>query len=428
MERGEGCTLVDCDGHRYLDFLNNYTALVLGHAHPAVTAAATEQMARGAIFGAPSAAQYQLAELICQRVPGVDYLRYTNSGTEATMMAMRAARAYSGKQIILKMDGGYHGSHDFAEVNITPDPNPHGQPTPLPEQGGVPHAVLGGTMVARFNDLASVEAALEEHHDRIAGLIVEPLQNSAGMIVAQPGFLAGLRQLADKYQVLLIFDEVVTFRLHEGGMQKMTGIIPDLTALGKSIGGGYAIGAFGGEAEIMRRYDPAFPRGFHHSGTFNGHNVAMAAGAATLRHFGPAEIAHIDALGDRLRAGFAPYTLSTDLTTLTHGKADRLSLSLVMSEFMALGFSLSEVIRRVTGNPARALGESATRGSLREGMLADLTLFHVRAGDYTFSDGRAGHTQKGAALIVPEMVIKAGVIMPTDGIDPNWAPLTPHPG
>ena len=304
MERGEGCTLVDCDGHRYLDFLNNYTALVLGHAHPAVTAAATEQMARGAIFGAPSAAQYQLAELICQRVPGVDYLRYTNSGTEATMMAMRAARAYSGKQIILKMDGGYHGSHDFAEVNITPDPNPHGQPTPLPEQGGVPHAVLGGTMVARFNDLASVEAALEEHHDRIAGLIVEPLQNSAGMIVAQPGQKARLRQLADKYQVLLIFDEVVTFRLHEGGMQKMTGIIPDLTALGKSIGGGYAIGAFGGEAEIMRRYDPAFPRGFHHSGTFNGHNVAMAAGAATLRHFGPAEIAHIDALGDRLRAGF----------------------------------------------------------------------------------------------------------------------------
>ena len=129
-----------------------------------------------------------------------------------------------------------------------------------------------------------------------------------------------------------------------------------------------------------------------------------------------------------LQNGFAPYTLSTDLTTLTHGKADRLSLSLVMSEFMALGFSLSEVIRRVTGNPARALGESATRGSLREGMLADLTLFHVRAGDYTFSDGRAGHTQKGAALIVPEMVIKAGVIMPTDGIDPNWAPLTPHPG
>jgi glutamate-1-semialdehyde 2,1-aminomutase len=304
MERGEGCFLFDADGNRYIDFLNNYTALVLGHAHPPVVQAAQAQMTHGAIFGAPAAVQYQLAELICERMPGVDFLRYTNSGTEATMMAMRAARAFTGRDVILKMDGGYHGTHDFAEVNITPDPNPQGQPAARVEKGGIPVCTLDGVMVARFNDLASTEAILEEHHARIAGLIVEPVQNTAGMVVADEAFLRGLRKLADKYGVLLIFDEVVTFRLSTGGMQKITGVIPDLTALGKSIGGGYAIGAFGGKAEVMAHYDPAHPQNFQHSGTFNGQNVAMAAGLATLQNFGPEEIDRMNALGSRLREGF----------------------------------------------------------------------------------------------------------------------------
>jgi glutamate-1-semialdehyde 2,1-aminomutase len=219
-------------------------------------------------------------------------------------MAMRAARAYTRKPVILKMDGGYHGSHDFAEVNITPDIHSTGQPIAKPESNGIPESVLGGTMVARFNDLASVESILEEHHAKIAGVIVEPVQNTAGMIPSQENFLSGLRQLADKYGVLLIFDEVVTFRLSEGGIQKLSGVLPDLTALGKSIGGGYAIGAFGGKKEIMQRYDPAYPNGFHHSGTFNGQNVAMAAGMATLRNFNQPEIDHINTLGEKLRNGF----------------------------------------------------------------------------------------------------------------------------
>ncbi len=305
MERGDGCFLFDADGHRYSDFLNNYTALVLGHNHSAVMRAAREQMEKGGIFGAPNASQYQLAEMLCARLPAVDYLRYANSGTEATMMAMRAARAFTGRDVILKMDGGYHGSHDFAEVNITPDIVSQGQPLAKPESSGVPDAVLGGTMVARFNDLTSVEAILEEHHARIAGIIVEPVQNSAGMIPARLDFLKGLRALADKYHTLLIFDEIVTFRLNEGGSQKLTGVLPDLTALGKCIGGGYAIGAFGGKKEIMQRYDPTFPNGFHHSGTFNGHPVAMVAGMATLQHFNQPEIEHINALGEKLRGGFA---------------------------------------------------------------------------------------------------------------------------
>lgn len=305
MTRGESCYLFDADDHRYIDFLNNYTALVLGHAHPAVVQAAQAAMGRGAIFGAPAEAQYQLAEAICARVPGIQYLRYTNSGTEATMMAMRAVRAFTGRDVILKMDGGYHGTHDFAEVSITPDLNPHGQPTARVEKGGIPACALDGVRVARFNDLASTEAILEEHHAQIAGLIVEPVQNTAGMVPADPAFLRGLRQLADKYGVLLLFDEVVTFRLSPGGMQKISGVIPDLTALGKSIGGGYAIGAFGGRADIMAHYDPAHPQNFQHSGTFNGHNVTMAAGLATLQHFGQTEIDRMNALGDRLRAGFA---------------------------------------------------------------------------------------------------------------------------
>jgi glutamate-1-semialdehyde 2,1-aminomutase len=303
MVAGEGCTLTDADGNRYLDFQNNYTSLVHGHAHPAITAAIQQQAARSVVYGAPAEPQFQLADLITARLPGVDQLRFTNSGTEANMMAMRAARAFTGKPIILKMDGGYHGSHDMAEVNITPDLSGSRQPIPRVEADGVPDAVLEAVAVARFNDLESVAEILEAKAGQIAAIITEPLMNTAGIIAPEEGFLAGLRELANRYGVLLIFDEVVTMRLHEGGYQGKTGVLPDLTALGKLIGGGLPIGAFGGRAEIMSLYDPAQPNGFHHSGTFNGNPLTMAAGIASVEALTAQAIERINQLGAALRQG-----------------------------------------------------------------------------------------------------------------------------
>ncbi len=303
MLRGEGCTLTDADGNRYLDFQNNYTSLVHGHAHPAITAAIQEQAVKSVVYGAPAEQQFQLADLITKRLPGVDQLRFTNSGTEASMMAMRAARAFTGKPVILKMDGGYHGSHDMTEVNITPDLSGSRLPIPRVEADGVPDSVLEAVAVARFNDLESVETILNSKSGKIAAIITEPLMNTAGIILPDEGFLRGLRELADRYGVLLIFDEVVTLRLDEGGYQGKTGVLPDLTALGKLIGGGLPVGAFGGRADIMALYDPARPNGFHHSGTFNGNPLTMAAGIASVKALTPQAIAHINQLGAEFRRG-----------------------------------------------------------------------------------------------------------------------------
>lgn len=303
MLRGEGCTLTDADGNRYLDFQNNYTSLVHGHAHPAITAAIQEQAAKSVVYGAPAEGQFQLADLITRRLPGVDQLRYTNSGTEASMMAIRAARAFTGRQIILKMDGGYHGSHDMVEVNITPDLSGERMPIPKVEADGVPDSVLQSTAVARFNDLESVEEILKAKSGQVAAIIIEPVMNTAGMVAADESFLRGLRELANRYDVLLIFDEVVTMRLHENGYQGKVNVLPDLTALGKLIGGGLPIGAFGGRKEIMGLYDPARPNGFHHSGTFNGNPLTMAAGIASVNALTPQAIAQINALGGKLREG-----------------------------------------------------------------------------------------------------------------------------
>lgn len=303
MTSGAGCMLEDVDGNQYLDFQNNYTVLVHGHAHPDITAALQAQVPRSVIYGAPFPEQYRLADLITQRLPGMDMLRFTNSGTEATMMTMQAARAITGKPVILKMDGGYHGSHDYAQVNISPDLSGAALPVPHVEHEGIPANVFDNIMVARFNDVESVETILKAHHERIAAIIVEPVMNTAGIIVAAEGFLSSLRKLADAYGVLLIFDEVVTFRLDQAGYQGLSGVLPDLTALGKLIGGGLPVGAFGGRADIMRRFDPAAPKGLHHSGTFNGNPLTIAAGIASVEALTPSAIAHINRLGDQMCAG-----------------------------------------------------------------------------------------------------------------------------
>ena len=304
MTAGEGAWLRDGDGNRYLDLLNNYTSLAHGHAAPDMVEQAADQLTRGTAWGTVAEAQVRLAKLLVERVPGIDTLRFTNSGTEATMMMMRAARAFSGRDIIVKMDGGYHGSHDFVEVSVSAETDGAGLPRARLESRGVPGEVVNSVLVAPFNDLAAMEALLAAHAAHIAGIILEPMPNAGGMIPPQPGYLAGLRALADRYGVLLLFDEIVTLRLAPGGFQEIAGLKPDLTALGKIIGGGFPVGAFGGRRNIMAQFDPEqHPQPLFHSGTFNGNNMTMTAGEVALRRLDAAAIARINALGETLAAG-----------------------------------------------------------------------------------------------------------------------------
>ncbi len=293
MVAGAGSQVVDADGNHYVDFLNNYTSLVHGHGHPALVEAANRQMPAGYAYASPMTGQIELAEIICDRVPGIEQLRFTNSGTEATMLAVRAARAYTGRSGILKLHGSYHGSHDLAAATADPEAD-----------RGIPAGLRQDLYFASYNDLAGVASILADHAPAIAAILLEPVPNAGGIPLPKPGYLQGLRTLADRFGVLLIFDEVVTLRLDRGGYQRLAGVTPDLTALGKIIGGGFAVGAFGGRREIMANFDPAHKQHVSHSGTFNGHAVTMAAGKASLLALDDATIAHINGLGGRLAAGF----------------------------------------------------------------------------------------------------------------------------
>ena len=304
MVAGEGAWLQDCDGNRYLDLLNNFTSLVHGHAQPDIVEYAADQLTRGTVFGTAAEPQVALAKLLIERVLSFEMLRFTNSGTEATMMMMRAARAFTGRDIIVKMDGGYHGSHDFVEVSVSADLDAADAPEAKVEGRGVPDAVLNAVMVTPFNDLSALEALLQEHHERIAGIIVEPMPNAGGMVPPAPGYLRGLRALADEYGVLLLFDEIVTLRLGVGGYQGIEGAIPDLTAVAKIIGGGFPVGAFGGRHDIMQLFDPAAAPDFvFHSGTFNGNNMTATAGLEAMQRLDQAAIERINGLGEDLGDG-----------------------------------------------------------------------------------------------------------------------------
>ncbi len=304
MVRGEGCYLYDLDENRYLDLLNNYTSLIHGHAHPATVSAIQEQAARGTVLGSAAEVTVEHAEMLCGRVPSLESVRYCNSGTEATHLAMRAARAFTGKDVIVKIDGGYHGSHDYVQVNVKPDTAEVGLPQRRLPTRGVPAAVMEGMQVVSFNDLDALEDILRAHSDEIAAIILEPVLGSGGGVEPEPGYLQGVRQLADTYDVLLIFDEILTLRLDVGGVQSAVGVTPDLTSVAKFIGGGLPLGAFGGRQDIMAPFDPTHPQTVPHNGTFNANNVTMAAGLATMKAYGAEEVAAINELGQRLKDGF----------------------------------------------------------------------------------------------------------------------------
>jgi glutamate-1-semialdehyde 2,1-aminomutase len=325
MTSGSGCYLYDVDGNEYLDLLNNYTSLIHGHAHPDIIVAVKTQLEKGTVFGAAGEIQFQHAEHLCNRITSMDQVRYCNSGTEATLFAIRAARAFTGKDIFIKMDGGYHGCHDAVEVNIFPDPNPEGPPDKRIGPG-VPVSVLEDVLVVPFNDLDAVENMRKTNLDKVAAILTEPLMGAAGAICPQPGYLKGLRTLADNYNVVLIFDEVMTFRLSTGGLQEIEGVPPDLTTLAKIIGGGLPIGAFGGRKDIMSRFDPAHEDPIFHSGTFNGNNITLAAGMAAMTLYDQAVVTRLNQLGDRLRDGFTAALKAVGLKGCVSGLGSLLQL------------------------------------------------------------------------------------------------------
>jgi glutamate-1-semialdehyde 2,1-aminomutase len=286
---GSGMWIRDVDGNDYRDFLCNYTSLILGHAHPAVVAAVEAQVRRGSAFAAPTETEVELAEEIRRRVPSIERLRFTSSGTEATMFAIRAARAFTGRPLLAKFERSYHGTHDGVRTG-----------TP-----GVPE-VLGGTVVELpWADLDGIDAALHGRLDELAAIIIEPVQGAGGVRPPEPGFLEGLRDLADRAGALLIFDEIISFRVAPGGAQERFGVRPDLTTLGKIIGGGYPLAAFGGRADVMAIFDARLRGSISHGGTFNGSPVAAAAGLTTLRALTPDVYRRLDDLGERLRSRVA---------------------------------------------------------------------------------------------------------------------------
>lgn len=294
ISRGQGTRIWDADGNEYLDFLNNFTSLIHGHAHPGVHDALVTQGTQGTVHGSANELQVRLAEMICDRVKSVEKLRFCNSGTEATLFALRGAKAFTGRPKIMKMEGGYHGSHDQVAVALAPPYETKATQGLSP--GALSEVVLGG-----YNDLEYTAELIRKHKDDLAAVIVEPMMGAGGGIVAEAAFLKGLRQVTEECGVLLVLDEIITFRLGYGGVQERYGIKPDLTCFGKIIGGGLPIGAFGGRSDVMASYDPTRPGAIVHSGTYNGNAATMAAGIKTLELLTREAISELNRRGDGLR-------------------------------------------------------------------------------------------------------------------------------
>ena len=304
--RGEGCRVWDVDGNEYIDCINNFTSLIHGHAHPLLIQAATRQLSLGSAFGLPTESEIELAELLVSRLPSADQIRFANSGTEAVMMALKAARAFTGRPKIAKCEGAYHGSYDYAEVSLDPTPEAWGgnSPVSVAYARGTPENVLADVVTIPFNDIEAAVSLIREHGGELACVLVDPMPNRAGLAPADKSYLEALRQVTREVGALLIFDEVITFRLGYHGAQGIWGIDPDLTTLGKIMGGGFPVGAIAGAREFMAVFDPSFGKpALPHGGTFSANPVTMRAGLAAMELLDEAAFARLDVIGDAVRNG-----------------------------------------------------------------------------------------------------------------------------
>lgn len=298
MESGQGAIIKDIDGNEYIDYVLSWGPLILGHSHPDVVQAIQEQAAKGTSFGAPTVLENQLAELIIDRVPSIEMVRFVSSGTEATMAALRLARGYTGRDLILKFEGSYHGHGDSLLIKAGSGVATLG----LPDSPGVPADIAKNTLTVAYNDLEAVQEIFEKLGKQIAAIIVEPVAGNMGVVPPKPGFLEGLRKVTKDNGTLLIFDEVMTgFRVDYHCAQGYYGIEPDLTCLGKVVGGGLPVGAFAGKREIMEHIAPAGP--VYQAGTLSGNPLAMTAGIETLSRLTPESYEQFRNLGDLLEAG-----------------------------------------------------------------------------------------------------------------------------
>jgi len=300
IHHADGATLFDADGNRYIDYIGSWGPMILGHRHPAVDKAISDVLSRGTSFGAPTDLEIELAELIIKAVPSIEVVRMVNSGTEAAMSAVRLARGVTGRDIIIKFDGCYHGHADTLLVEAGSGVATLG----IPGSPGVPEAIAALTLSLPYNDLDSVRQVIEQQGDKIAGIIVEPVAGNMGLVLPADGFLKGLRELTRQNGSLLIFDEVMTgFRVAHGSAQALYSITPDITCLGKIIGGGLPVGAYGGSSEIMAHIAPQGP--VYQAGTLSGNPIAMAAGIATLKQLQtPGFYEALDETTERLIKGF----------------------------------------------------------------------------------------------------------------------------
>ncbi|MFC0212619.1 glutamate-1-semialdehyde 2,1-aminomutase [Paenibacillus chartarius] len=301
MESGEGSRVRDIDGNTYIDYIGSWGPLIVGHAHPEVLKSIAETAAKGTSFGAPTLLETEMAKLVIERVPSVEMVRMVNSGTEATMSALRLARGYTKRNKIVKFEGSYHGHADALLIKAGSGVATLG----LPDSPGVPESIAVNTITVPYNDLEAVGVAFSSFGEDIAAVIVEPVAGNMGVVPPQPGFLEGLRRLTQEHGALLIFDEVMTgFRVHLNCAQGLYGITPDLTCLGKVIGGGLPVGAYGGRRDIMEMMAPSGP--IYQAGTLSGNPLAMAAGYTTLKLLGePGVYEELERKSARLEAGFA---------------------------------------------------------------------------------------------------------------------------